>query len=86
MAIHLTRGPCRHFHGEWCLKPLNASACRVDFTLSYELDDVVGRAAAPVFARIADNLVDAFVERAARVLTPAPDPTPAHPPTRAAQR
>ena len=80
MAIHLTRGPFRHFQGEWRLTPLNATACRIDFTLSYELDGVVGRVAAPVFARIADNLVDAFVERAARVLKPAPDLTPAQGP------
>jgi ribosome-associated toxin RatA of RatAB toxin-antitoxin module len=72
MAIHLTRGPFRHFHGEWRLTPLDASACRIDFTLSYELDGVAGRVAAPVFARIAVNLVDAFVARAARVLDPAP--------------
>ena len=72
MAIHLSRGPFRHFHGVWRLTPLDASACRIDFTLSYELDGVAGRVAAPVFARIADNLVDAFVARAARVLDPAP--------------
>jgi ribosome-associated toxin RatA of RatAB toxin-antitoxin module/CRP-like cAMP-binding protein len=68
MEVTLTRGPFRHFHGEWRLTPLNASACRIDFTLAYELDGVVGRVAAPVFARIADNLVDAFVSRAERVL------------------
>jgi ribosome-associated toxin RatA of RatAB toxin-antitoxin module/CRP-like cAMP-binding protein len=68
MEVTLTRGPFRHFYGEWRLTPLNAAACRIDFTLAYELDGVVGRVAAPVFARIADNLVDAFVVRAERVL------------------
>ena len=67
MEIRLTRGPFRHFLGEWRLTPLNASACRIDFTLAYELEGVAGRVAAPVFARIADNLVDVFVARAARV-------------------
>jgi ribosome-associated toxin RatA of RatAB toxin-antitoxin module/CRP-like cAMP-binding protein len=71
MAVHLTRGPFRRFHGEWRLTPLNASACRIDFTLSYEFDGMAARLAARMFDRIADNLVDAFVERAARVL-PAP--------------
>ena len=69
MEVRLQRGPFRHFHGEWRLTPLNADACRIDFTLAYELAGVAGRVAAPVFARIADNLVDAFVSRAARVLT-----------------
>ncbi|MCU0940065.1 MAG: type II toxin-antitoxin system RatA family toxin, partial [Burkholderiaceae bacterium] len=58
MEVTLTRGPFRHFYGEWRLTPLNAAACRIDFTLAYELDGVAGRVAAPVFARIADNLVD----------------------------
>jgi ribosome-associated toxin RatA of RatAB toxin-antitoxin module/CRP-like cAMP-binding protein len=68
MEVTLTRGPFRHFYGEWRLTPLNASACRIDFTLAYELEGVAGRVAAPVFARIADNLVDAFVSRAERTL------------------
>lgn len=71
MEVTLTRGPFRRFHGEWRLTPLNAMACRIDFTLAYELDGVAGRLAAPVFARIADTLVDAFVARAARVFSPA---------------
>ncbi len=86
MAVQLTRGPFRRFHGEWRLTPLNASACRIDFTLSYEFDGVAARVAARVFDRIADNLVDAFVERAARVLAappaaaaaPSSPPPPAH--------
>jgi len=68
MEVKLTRGPFRHFHGEWRLTPLNAQACRIDFTLAYELHGVAGRIAAPVFARIAENMVDAFVSRAERVL------------------
>ncbi|HSW34709.1 MAG TPA: SRPBCC family protein [Steroidobacteraceae bacterium] len=68
MEVTLTRGPFRHFNGQWRLTPLNASACRIDFTLAYELDGLSGRVAAPVFARIADTLVDAFVSRAERVL------------------
>ncbi len=72
MDVNLTRGPFRHFHGQWRLTPLNDAACRIDFTLMYELDGVAGRVAAPVFARIADQLVDAFVTRAARVLPTAP--------------
>lgn len=68
MEVTLTRGPFRRFHGEWRLTPLNAVACRIDFTLAYELDGVAARVAAPAFGRIADTLVDAFVARAERVL------------------
>jgi|GEM_PF-20283 len=88
MEVRLTRGPFRRFHGEWRLTPLNAAACRIDFTLAYELDGVVGRVAAPVFARIADTLVDAFVARAERVFAATahrPQP-PAPPPAAVAAR
>jgi ribosome-associated toxin RatA of RatAB toxin-antitoxin module len=65
MAIHLVRGPFRRFEGQWRLLPLAAQACRVDFELDYAFDGrVAARLAAPVFARIADTMVDAFVREA----------------------
>jgi len=68
MAIHLERGPFRHFHGEWQLTPLTDEGCRIEFDLRYDVDhSVVGRLAAPVFDRIANTLVDAYVARADRM-------------------
>ncbi len=68
MAIHLERGPFRRFHGEWHLTPLTAEGCRIEFDLRYDFDhSVVGRLAAPVFDRIANTLVDAYVARADRM-------------------
>ncbi len=68
MAIQMERGPFRHFHGEWHLTPLNADGCRIEFDLRYGLDNsVVGTLAGPVFDRIADTLVDAYVARADRI-------------------
>ncbi|MGD9831507.1 MAG: type II toxin-antitoxin system RatA family toxin [Piscinibacter sp.] len=65
MAIHLESGPFHRFEGEWQLAPLGADACRVAFTLDYEFrHGFVTRAAAPVFDRIADSMVDAFVRQA----------------------
>jgi hypothetical protein len=61
----------RRFRGEWQLTALNASACRIDFTLSYELDGTVARVARSAFDRVADRLVDAFVQRADRLYPPA---------------
>jgi ribosome-associated toxin RatA of RatAB toxin-antitoxin module/CRP-like cAMP-binding protein len=61
-------GLMRRFRGEWRLTPLNARACRIDFTLTYELDGAVARVAQAAFDRLADKLVDAFVQRADRVL------------------
>ncbi len=65
MAIHLVRGPFRHFEGHWRLAALGDDACRVEFDLTYEFDSALAtQLAGPVFGRIADTLVDAFVKRA----------------------
>ncbi len=65
MQIHLERGPFRRFEGEWRLTALAPDACKVVFVLDYEFDSsFMTRAAGPVFNRIADTLVDAFVARA----------------------
>jgi ribosome-associated toxin RatA of RatAB toxin-antitoxin module len=80
LALRMVRGPLRRFEGEWRLTPLNAAACRIEFTLSYEIGDgMIERVAGPVFARMADAMVDAYVARAERILTatpilPAPSP------------
>ena len=45
MAIHLERGPFRHFDGEWDLTPLAADGCRIDFELRYDFDSTAMRQA-----------------------------------------
>lgn len=72
LALRMERGPLRRFEGEWRLTPLDPSACRIEFTLNYEFADrLTERVAGPVFARMADTMVDAYVTRAERIL-PAP--------------
>jgi ribosome-associated toxin RatA of RatAB toxin-antitoxin module len=78
MAITLERGPFRRFEGEWQLKALSPSACKIAFMLRYEFGGaLVGTLAGPVFDRIATTFVDAFVARAERTLDSAVsgDPT-----------
>jgi ribosome-associated toxin RatA of RatAB toxin-antitoxin module len=80
MAIHLERGPFRRFEGEWRLASLTADACRVEFMLDYEFDSsLMTRVAGPVFNRIADTLVDAFVQHAQALPQAAPAPVPEPP-------
>lgn len=68
MAIRLEHGPFRQFEGEWHLLPLSADACRIEFGLRYEFrSSLTARFAGPVFDRIANTLVDAFVARADQV-------------------
>ncbi len=65
MAIELEQGPFRQFGGEWHLVRLADEACKIEFFLHYEFDSALMAAlAGPVFNRIANTLVDAFVGRA----------------------
>jgi ribosome-associated toxin RatA of RatAB toxin-antitoxin module/CRP-like cAMP-binding protein len=69
LRLRMVRGPMRLFEGEWRLTPLNAHACRVEFILTYDIGDgMIERVAGPVFARMADSMVDAYVARAERIL------------------
>lgn len=84
MAIGLEQGPFQRFEGSWHLKPLSSWGSRIDFALSYDFaSSMMGSLASPVFHRIADTLVDAFVQRADRLFaqqdaeSPAPPPAPA---------
>lgn len=81
MAIHLERGPFRRFEGEWLLTVLAPEACKVAFMLDYEFDSgFMTRAAGPVFNRIADSMVDAFVQRAMSLPFAVPPAAVAEPP------
>ncbi len=65
MAIDLEQGPFSRFHGDWRVKPLGEAGCKVEFALRYDFSTAaMSRLAGPVFDRIANTLVDAFVQRA----------------------
>lgn len=64
----LVDGPFRHLEGVWRFISLAEYACKVEFRLEYEfsspmLEKVVG----PVFSKIANTFVDAFVKRADKI-------------------
>lgn len=68
IEIKLQDGPFRQLDGSWRFIALNEDACKIEFRLHYEfssklLESLVG----PVFNHIANNFVDAFVERAEKV-------------------
>jgi ribosome-associated toxin RatA of RatAB toxin-antitoxin module len=73
MAIDMEQGPFRRFAGNWHLTPLGADGCKVEFRLHYDFaSPLLARAAGPVFDRIANTLVDAFVTQARTLPRPAP--------------
>jgi len=65
MAIHMLDGSFRDFFGEWKLRPLGTLGCRIDFSLRYELALHSEKLAGPLIDRAANQMVDAFVRRAA---------------------
>lgn len=81
MAIHLERGPFRHFEGEWHVTALAPDACKVLFTLDWEFDSVLmTRVAGPVFKRLTDTMVEAFIQHALATPVPVkPVPSPPEP-------
>lgn len=69
--LQLVEGPFSHLEGEWNFIPLGDDqqrACKIEFTLQYGFSSAVLAALiGPVFDRIADSLVDAFVKRADQI-------------------
>jgi ribosome-associated toxin RatA of RatAB toxin-antitoxin module len=64
MSIRLERGPFRRFEGEWRLAALGSEGCRIEFEMRYDFNSVMARLAGPVFDRITQAMVDAYVARA----------------------
>lgn len=72
--VHMTlvKGPFSKLQGEWFFSPLGgagadggAQACKVSLRLTYDFDNVALRMlVGPVFDKIANTMVDAFVKRA----------------------
>jgi ribosome-associated toxin RatA of RatAB toxin-antitoxin module len=63
--MELVDGPFRRLEGRWRFHELAPDACKVEFTLDYEIaGGLLGRALSPVFGQIASTFVDAFVKRA----------------------
>lgn len=71
ISMTLVHGPFRHLSGMWTFTPLG-TGCRVRLALEFEpkrnLFSVFGTA--HVLGRVADQTLDAFVQRARDVLSP----------------
>lgn len=66
--MDLVEGPFRRFTAAWRFQPLGAEACKVEFTMEYEFaSKTLAVMLQPLFARIADSMVDAFTRRADEV-------------------
>lgn len=65
IGLRLVDGPFRKLRGEWRFMPLSEDACKVELDLEFEFSSgAIALAIKPVFSRIAESMLDAFVERA----------------------
>ena len=65
ITMTLVDGPFHLLNGEWGFKPLGNRACKIEFRLHYEFSSrLIEKLVGPVFGRIANSFVDAFIKRA----------------------
>ena len=70
VSIQLLDGPFSRLDGQWSFTPLgnDQRGCKVELELNYGFDNIaLGALVGPVFDKIADSMVDAFVKRAEEV-------------------
>lgn len=70
VRLHLVKGPFSSLQGRWTFTPVGEEsdqACRVELTLSYAFKAPLAAIVGPLFNRIANSMVDAFVARAEQV-------------------
>lgn len=68
IRLRLKDGPFESLHGCWRFRRLAADACKVSLDLEFQFSrNLLGAAAARLFDRVANSLVDAVVRRAGEV-------------------
>jgi len=71
VQVQLVKGPFSQLEGDWQFHPVGDGtqrACRVELRLHYGFSSkALAALVGPVFDRIANSLVDAFVQRAEKV-------------------
>ena len=71
VSIRLVKGPFSRLEGHWRFHPVgdgSQRACKVELQLDYGFDSVpLAAVVGPVFDRIANSMVDAFIKRAEAV-------------------
>lgn len=68
IEMHLVNGPFKHLYGLWTFQEDEQQHCTVKVDISYAFDSrIIAMMVGPVFNRIANTLLEAFVERAHQV-------------------
>ncbi len=69
LEMALERGPFRSLQGRWQFQPIEgeAQACRVTLDLQYDFNPLLAAVLGPVFDKIANTMVEGFIQRAEQV-------------------
>ena len=68
IEMQLVDGPFKNLDGVWLFEPLGDAACKVSLKLEFEFSSkIISASLGPVFSKIANSLVDAFIKRADNV-------------------
>jgi ribosome-associated toxin RatA of RatAB toxin-antitoxin module len=65
IEMRLLEGPFSHLHGFWKFQQLGHDGCKISFDMQFEITNkLLKMTLGPVFSKIVNSLVDAFVKRA----------------------
>ncbi len=65
IEMRLVEGPFSHLYGHWHFLTLGDTGCKISLTLEFAVSNPFLRATLePIFTKIANTLVDAFIKRA----------------------
>lgn len=65
IIMELEDGPFKHLRGEWGFKALGDAGCKITLVVDFEFSNLIlRRTLSPVFTRVCDSLVGAFIKRA----------------------
>lgn len=68
VTLSLVDGPFKKLSGSWLLQPLSDEACKISLELDYEFSNgVLELAFGKIFNQLANNMVQAFTQRAKEV-------------------
>ncbi|NOY74153.1 MAG: type II toxin-antitoxin system RatA family toxin [Gammaproteobacteria bacterium] len=68
IEMRLKEGPFKHLQGFWRFDQLGDEGCRVSFDLQFEFSSrLLGLTIGPIFSKIANDMVDAFNQRAHQI-------------------
>jgi ribosome-associated toxin RatA of RatAB toxin-antitoxin module len=71
ISMRLVKGPFSRLEGHWIFHPVgdgSQRACKVELQLDYGFDSMaIAALIGPIFDRIANSMVDAFIKRAEKV-------------------